>query len=148
MFLLSKEAIEIEPLRRLFADARAGAVATFEGRVRNHNDGRPVLGLDYEAYEALAVEEAETIMKEATDRFGLYKACCVHRVGSLRVGDLAVWVGVSGAHRAEAFAACQYIIDAVKHRLPIWKRERYADGSVEWVNCQSGSRELSREHAH
>ena len=73
---------------------------------------------------------------EARARFGLERACCAHRVGQLQIGELAVWVGVSAAHRGEAFDACRYIIDQVKHRLPIWKKEYYADGDSGWVNCE------------
>ncbi|TLY69007.1 MAG: molybdenum cofactor biosynthesis protein MoaE, partial [Gammaproteobacteria bacterium] len=84
----------------------------------------------------LAVREGERILGEAMARFGVAHAACVHRLGDLAVGELAVWVGVSSPHRAEAFEACRYIIDEVKHRLPIWKKEHYAGGDSGWVNCE------------
>lgn len=119
----------------LVADA-AGGFASFEGRVRDRNEGRAVTGLDYEAYEELALTEGARIVEAARARHGAIAARCVHRLGSLAVGEVAVWVGVAGAHRAEAFAACREIIDEIKHRLPIWKREHYADGGRQWVHCE------------
>ena len=110
---------------------------TFEGLVRNRNDGRAVLGLEYEAYVPLAEKEGELILGEAMARFNLVAASCVHRTGSVALGGLAVCVGVAAEHRGEAFEACRYIIDQAKARLPIWKREHYADGSREWVNCRA-----------
>ena len=95
--------------------------------------------LEYEAFEPLAVREGERILAEAIARFGVAHAACAHRVGDLTVGELAVWVGVSARHRDEAFRACRYIIDEVKHRLPIWKKEHYANGDSGWVNCQHGA---------
>ncbi len=117
----------------------AGGYASFEGRVRDQSDGRRVTGLDYEAFEVLAVTEGERIVADAVRRHGALAARCVHRLGALSVGEIAVWVGVAGAHRAEAFAACREIIDEIKHWLPIWKQEHYADGERGWVNCQHGA---------
>jgi adenylyltransferase/sulfurtransferase len=118
------------------AAAGAGGFASFEGRVRDHNEGRAVASLDYEAFEVLALAEGGRIVAEAVRRHGATGARCVHRLGRLAIGDVAVWVGAASAHRAEAFAACREIIDEIKHRLPIWKREHYADGSRHWVNCE------------
>ncbi|HUG99153.1 MAG TPA: ThiF family adenylyltransferase [Gammaproteobacteria bacterium] len=118
------------------AAAQTGGFASFEGRVRDHNEGRAVAGLDYEAFEELAIAEGGRIVTEAVRRHGATGARCVHRLGALAIGDVAVWVGAASAHRAEAFAACREIIDEIKHRLPIWKREHYADGSRHWVNCE------------
>lgn len=131
-FSLSPEPFEIAPLRDALDDPRAGAFAAFEGRVRNHNDGRAVHGLHYEAYASLAGAEGERVLAEALERFDILDARCVHRIGDLAIGDLAVWVGVTAAHRDAAFAACRYIIDEVKARVPIWKRERYAEGGEDW----------------
>jgi molybdopterin synthase catalytic subunit len=75
-------------------------------------------------------------MAEARAKFGLVRAIGIHRVGSLQIGDLAVWVGVTSGHRGEAFDACRYIIDEIKYRLPIWKKEHYAGGDSGWINCQ------------
>ncbi len=122
--------------RGQLADPGAGAYASFEGWVRDHNEGHKVHRLEYEAYEALGIKEGEKIVLEAGSRFGIAAARCVHSLGLLEIGDLAVWVGVSSAHRDEAFAACRYIIDEVKHRVPVWKKEHYADGDSGWVNCE------------
>src|SRR3546814_1125850 len=88
-------------------------------------------GLHYEAYAALAEAEGERVLSEALERFDILDARCVHRTGDLVIGDIAVWVGVTAAHRDAAFAACRHIIDEVKARVPIWKRERYAEGRSE-----------------
>ncbi|HEX9707262.1 MAG TPA: ThiF family adenylyltransferase [Steroidobacteraceae bacterium] len=137
-FEFSHETIESARLAEPLAAAAAGGYACFEGRVRDHNEGRPVTGLEYEAFEQLAVAEGGRIVAEAIARHGILQARCVHRLGRLAVGDVAVWVGVTARHRAEAFAACREIIDAVKHRLPIWKKEHYATGESGWVNCDHG----------
>ena len=135
-FSFSSGPIEPGHCREELADPGCGGYASFEGWVREHNEGRRVERLEYEAFEALAVKEGERIVSEAVARFGVERAACVHRVGALAVGELAVWVGVSAAHRGEAFAACRYIIDEVKHRVPIWKKEHYDDGDSGWVNCE------------
>jgi molybdopterin synthase catalytic subunit len=133
-FSLFDQSIDPVELGRALASASAGASITFEGWVRDHNDGRAVKGLDYQAYAALAQAEGQRIMEEARARFAVVHARCVHRVGVLAIGDLAVWVGVSAAHRGAAFDACRYIIDEVKKRVPIWKNEHYADGDSGWLH--------------
>jgi sulfur-carrier protein adenylyltransferase/sulfurtransferase len=135
-FSFSHSALDTAALRTALEDPTAGGYASFEGWVRNHNEGHAVTRLEYEAFEALANKEGERIVTEAIEKFGVVKAACVHRVGSLGIGDMAVWVGVSSRHRAEAFAACRYIIDEVKHRVPIWKKEHYVTGDSGWVNCE------------
>nr|WP_246149866.1 molybdenum cofactor biosynthesis protein MoaE [Arenimonas fontis] len=121
-------------LRQRLLDPAAGACASFEGWVRDHHQGRRVAGLRYEAYPELAEREGEAILAEAMTRFDLIAATCVHRLGDLAIGDLAVWVGASAAHRGPAFDACRWIIDEVKSRVPIWKREHYADGDAAWLH--------------
>lgn len=133
-FVLSEAPIDPATLARALADASAGAFVTFEGWVRDHNDGRDVLRLDYQAYPALAQSEGERILDEAARRFAIVAARCVHRVGALAIGELAVWVGVSAGHRGAAFDACRFIIDEVKRRVPIWKNEHYADGESGWLH--------------
>ena len=133
-FSLADAPFDIAPLRARLLRAEAGAYASFEGWVRNHNDGRAALGLRYEAYAALAEVEGTKIVEEALAKFAVADAVCVHRVGDLAVGDLAVWVGTSAAHRDAAFAACRWIIDEVKARVPIWKHERYAEGDAAWLH--------------
>ena len=125
-FELSSEPIDVPQLRARLLDPTCGGYASFEGWVRNLNEGERVTALEYEAFAPLACKEAERILSEAAGRFGIDHAACVHRMGKLAVGELAVWVGVSARHRDEAFRACRYIIDEVKHRLPIWKKEHYA----------------------
>lgn len=136
-FGLSAAPLDPTALQRALGDARAGACVTFEGRVRNHNDGRPVLALDYEAFAVLAEREGARIVAEARERFDVLALACVHRIGALQIGDLAIWVGVAAAHRDAAFGACRYVIDEAKARVPIWKKEHYADGTSEWVNGAS-----------
>ncbi len=133
-FHLSETPIDVSPLRAGVLDPRAGGYASFEGWVRDHHAGRAVDGLDYEAYATLAEREGERIIAEAKARFDVIEACCVHRVGTLAIGDLAVWVGVSAAHRGAAFDACRYIIDETKRRVPIWKREHYREGDADWLH--------------
>ncbi len=135
-FEFSHTAIDIPAAQATLADPVCGGYAAFEGWVRNHNEGLAVRRLEYEAFEALAVKEGERIVAEAQRRFGVEQARCIHRIGDLTIGDLAVWVGVSARHRDEAFRACRYIIDEVKHRVPIWKKEHYENGDSGWVNCE------------
>lgn len=133
-FELAEAPFEIAPLREGLLRDQAGAYASFEGWIRNHNDGRPVDGLRYEAYAALALDEGRRIVEEAVARFAVTGVHCVHRVGELPIGGLAVWVGASAAHRGAAFDACRYVIDEVKSRVPIWKHERYTDGPAQWLH--------------
>jgi len=152
-FSFTREKINEGELRKQLQDPAAGGYASFEGWVRNHNEGLPVRHLEYEAFEPLAIKEGERIVAEAIKRFGIEHAACVHRIGDLAIGEMAVWVGVSARHRAEAFQACRYIIDEVKHRVPIWKKEHYENGDSGWVNCErcaaptTGGTDHSR-HAH
>ncbi|MBP6750461.1 MAG: molybdenum cofactor biosynthesis protein MoaE [Xanthomonadaceae bacterium] len=138
-FAIADAPFDIAPMRARLLRADAGAYASFEGWVRDHNEGRAALGLRYEAYVALAESEGAKILDEATTRFAIADAACVHRIGELMVGDLAVWVGVSAAHRDAAFSACRWIIDEVKARVPIWKHERYAEGDAQWLHPQADS---------
>lgn len=124
---------EAAQFRRELANPACGGYCAFEGWVRDTHDGRSVEGLDYEAYVELAEGEGERIIDEARARFAIADARCVHRIGALTVGDLAIWIGVSAAHRDAAFAGCRYIIDEAKQRLPIWKKERYTSGAASWV---------------
>ena len=136
MIVMTLEPIDPDALRRELFDPAAGAYCGFEGWIRNHNEGQSVLRLEYEAYEPLAQTEGETILAEARSQYPHLHAHCVHRTGMLEIGECAVWVGVSAPHRDEAFQACRYIIDQLKVRLPIWKKEHYADGNSGWVNCE------------
>ncbi|HEV2701013.1 MAG TPA: ThiF family adenylyltransferase [Steroidobacteraceae bacterium] len=137
--------------RARILDPACGGYASFEGWVRDHNEGQQVRHLQYEAFEALANKEGERIIAEAVARFGVEHAACVHRVGDLQLGEIAVWVGASARHRQEAFLACRYIIDEVKHRAPIWKKEHYVGGDSGWVNCErcaAVAPDSAPKHAH
>jgi len=144
-FDLSGERIDTEAWRRRLFDKTCGGYVAFEGWVRDHNEGQQVLRLEYEVYESLARSEGRKILDEAVGKFGVTGVACVHRHGALELGDVAVWVGVTAAHRDEAFTACRYIIDEVKIRLPIWKKEHYVSGDSGWVNCE---RCAAHEHDH
>jgi molybdopterin/thiamine biosynthesis adenylyltransferase/molybdopterin synthase catalytic subunit/rhodanese-related sulfurtransferase len=135
-FRFATAAIDTAAERARIIDPACGGYASFEGWVRDHNEGQQVRHLEYEAFELLANKEGERIIAEALQRFGVEHAACVHRVGDLQLGEMAVWVGVSARHRQEAFQACRYIIDEVKHRVPIWKKEHYVSGDSGWVNCE------------
>jgi molybdopterin synthase catalytic subunit len=143
-FSVSAHAIDLAEFRASLADPACGACVVFEGWVRNHNEGRAVLRLAYEVYEPLALKEGDAILREAMQRFEIGRAIAIHRQGELALSEPAVVVGVSSPHRDAAFKACRYIIDEVKHRLPIWKKEYYADGTAEWVNC----RHCAEAHSH
>ena len=135
-FRFSSTALDTQALRHELVDPGCGGFAAFEGWVRNHNEGQRVTALEYEAFVPLAVREGERVIAEARELFGIHDALCVHRVGALQLSEVAVWVGAAAAHRDEAFRACRYIIDEVKHRLPIWKKEYYEAGDSGWVNCE------------
>ncbi|MGC4017451.1 MAG: molybdenum cofactor biosynthesis protein MoaE [Luteolibacter sp.] len=143
MFRISTTAIETAAVTSAVDDPTCGGLVVFEGRVRNHHRGRDVLRLEYEAYQTLAEAEGARIVHEAIERFEIHRAACVHRTGLLEIGEIAVVVAVSAAHRDAAFDACRHIIDELKATVPIWKREYYADGTDEWSGCDRCSR-----HSH
>ena len=136
MIEITEAPIDTERLRESLEDARAGGYVAFEGWVRNENDGHEVLRLEYEVYEPLSIKEGGRIIAEAEAKWPLIGVRIVHRGGQLELGDCAVWVGVAAKHRDEAFKACRYLIDELKVRLPIWKKEYYVDGDSGWVNCE------------
>jgi molybdopterin synthase catalytic subunit len=115
------------------ADPRAGAVVSFQGVVRDHDHGRGVRELDYEGHPSAADVLAEVAAEIAADP-DVIAVAVSHRVGKLAIGDVAIVASVSTAHRAEAFRACARLVDEAKARLPIWKRQVFADGAEEWVN--------------
>ncbi len=133
MFEITTHPIEAAALGGHMHSSSCGAVVTFEGRVRDHNEGQSVLSLSYEAFEKLAVKEGAKIIEEAAQRFAINKACCVHRIGHLQIGDVAIWVGVCAGHRHAAFQACEYVIEQVKSRVPIWKKEFYEGATSHWI---------------
>jgi len=139
-FSISDQPIQTDALRADLLSRSAGGFVSFEGWVRDHNDGEAVNALEYSAYQSLAEKEGSRIIDEAKERFEIDDASGVHRIGSLAIGDLAVWVGVSAAHRGAAFDASRYIIDEVKARVPIWKREYYVNKAPTWVNCAAATK--------
>ncbi|HTT55956.1 MAG TPA: molybdenum cofactor biosynthesis protein MoaE [Opitutaceae bacterium] len=133
MFRLSPDPLDPDALRRELLDPQAGGYVSFEGWVRSRNEGREVRSLEYEAYGELAQKEGARVLAEARTRFAVLSIAAVHRVGHLRLGELAVWVGVTAEHRGAAFDACRYVIDELKKRVPIWKKEHYATGESAWM---------------
>lgn len=130
---LTDAAIALGPLLEEAARPDRGGVTTFLGLVRNHQDGRTVLRLEYSAYLPMAEAETDRIIAEAAARWPA-RVVVRHRVGALVIGDIAVAVVAAAAHRAEAFEACRYVIEELKRRVPVWKKEFYADGTIEWVD--------------
>ena len=128
---LTDAPIDVEALERGMADLEHGAVVTFVGRARRHaDDGREVTELEYEAFDEMADRVLDAIVTEAEERWGA-RAAVVHRHGVVPLGEAAVAIVTTAAHRAEAYEANRYVIEAIKERLPIWKREHFVDGS-EW----------------
>jgi adenylyltransferase/sulfurtransferase len=139
MFELTDQPIDSAALRARLERPEAGACVVFEGWVRNHHAGRPVTQLDYEAFDALARVEGEAITAEAEEAHPGCTVLCVHRTGSLAIGELAVWIGVASPHRHGAFLACRQVIEEIKRRLPVWKKEHHPGNVAEWVNCTTES---------
>jgi molybdopterin synthase catalytic subunit len=142
-FRINSQVVSAEKLKKELFDPAAGGFVSFEGWVRNRNEGKDVLHLEYQAYDALAVKEGEKIIAEALAKFDVVDAIVEHRVGDLQIGEIAVVVHVSAIHRGPAFDACEYIIDELKTRVPIWKKEHYTDGDSGWIECHECSK-----HAH
>src|SRR5215218_6909683 len=126
----------IDPIAiiRRVSNAGNGAVLLFLGAVRQVNDGRDVTGIDYAAYEAMAQRELETIVAEASAKFGTRDIAVQHRLGELGVEEISVAIAVGHAHRDAAYSASRFVIEELKRRVPIWKREHYTDGTREWVD--------------
>jgi molybdopterin synthase catalytic subunit len=131
-FLLSDEPLSLDRVVEEVRDERAGAIATFTGTTRLTSRGRTVLHLDYEAYEGMAESVMEEIAGELGGRYDLCQVAIHHRTGRVGIGDTSVVIAVSAPHRADALAACQDAIDALKERVPLWKKESY-DGGEEWI---------------
>ena len=152
MQYLSKLPLALEPLLALGQFQDCGGLAMFAGTIRNHNDGKPVVRLRYTAYTPLAEKLMNEIEAKTRARFKAPYCRVVHRLGLLEIGDVAIYCVTRAPHRAEAFAACRYAVDEVKHTVPIWKEEFYADGSSEFVQgcCIRQDDEPLRksEHAH
>jgi molybdopterin synthase catalytic subunit len=140
---LSAAPIDLAPLIAGIESQAHGGIASFLGQVRDHHDGRTVRRLEYSAYGPMAEEECARIVAEAEARWPV-RVALKHRVGTLEIGDVAVAVAAGGAHRDEAFAACRFVIEEVKRRVPIWKKEFYQDGAVQWVEPAGVATEVTR----
>ena len=130
-----EEPLSVDEVVAAVTDAHAGGIALFLGAVRDHDHGRTVTALDYTAHPSAAELLAKVGQEVAEQHPEVVALAAIHRVGALEIGDLAVVVGASAPHRAEAFAACRAFIDTLKEQVPIWKREEFADGDHEWVGC-------------
>jgi molybdopterin synthase catalytic subunit len=129
------EPLSIAAHADLVAHEAAGAVVTFDGVVRNHDGGKTVLSLDYHGHPSANDVISTITEKLVADREGVRAVAVSHRVGSLKIGDTALAVAVAAEHRKQAFTACADLVDEVKRRLPIWKHQKFGDGTEEWVNC-------------
>lgn len=132
-FIISQDEIDFFSLNQQFKNPNAGAISSFQGVVRKNNLGKEVLRLEYQSYDQLAQKEGGNIINEALESFDIESAYCMHRTGVLEIGDIAVVVIVLAGHREDSFKACRYIIDEVKLRVPIWKKEIYQNGDSGWL---------------
>ena len=135
MIYITDKKIYIEEFHKELSDNSCGAVVTFEGRVRNHHEDKQVVKLYYECYCDMAEKIMEKIKGETFDKFNIKQISMIHRVGNIPVGELAVWIGIASEHRGEAFIACKHVIDQIKTKVPIWKKETYSDESLSWTDC-------------
>ncbi|MCI0749282.1 MAG: molybdenum cofactor biosynthesis protein MoaE [Nevskiales bacterium] len=149
MSALRTPALELAELLEDTASPDCGALVVFGGTVRHHNEGRAVVALEYSAYAPLAEKLIAEIERDTCRRFGVSSCRIVHRIGKLKVGDAAIYAVVRAAHRREAFAAAQFAVDAVKHQVPIWKEEFFADGGRAFVTgCCISAEDAQLPHAH
>lgn len=137
MFRVTDKAIQLQELIDFVTDPEAGAIATFIGTTRNHNEGRRVIALDYEAYPEMAEKELVRLGTEAKKKWAICRMAIVHRVGPVQITEPSVMIAVSAAHREAAFAACRFAIEEIKKTVPIWKKEVYEGGEI-WIGTQSG----------
>ncbi|WP_040625012.1 molybdenum cofactor biosynthesis protein MoaE [Moraxella macacae] len=128
-FALLDKPIDDRQLKTALLNNNCGALATFEGWVRNHNNKRTVTHLTYYGYEKLALNQGKKIIQHAKEKFDIQHAIALHRIGDLNVGDMAVWIGVTAHHRYPAFDACRWLLDSIKSDIPVWKQEFYADST-------------------
>ena len=136
---LARDPIDVSSLLAEVSQHGNGATVLFLGTVRDVNQGRAVSGIEYTAYEEMAESELERIVCEAAAQSGTTDIVVVHRIGTLGLGDVSVAIVVAHPHRAQAYDASRYIIEEIKKRLPVWKREAYVDGTREWVRAEAMS---------
>ena len=137
-FSLKEEPLDITDASTFLYNGAAGGVSVFAGVTRQWTKGRQTKKLHYECYASMALKEMEALLKESCAKWPVVKAFMQHRLGEVPLGEPSVLIGVATPHRAEAFEACRYLIDELKVRVPIWKREYYADGTEEWVTPGGG----------
>jgi len=137
MYELRDKALDLNELVQVVGDPGAGAVVTFIGTTRDNNEGRRVYSLEYEAYPGMAEQEMRKLGEEAAAKWQLSRIAVHHRIGSVPIGEASVMIAVASPHRDEGFKACRYIIDELKKRVPIWKKEIYEGGEV-WIGTQTG----------
>lgn len=135
MIKITEKAIDVQKVIDSASSLGAGAVNVFVGTVRNNANGKNVVWLEYEAYETMAVAEIKKIIDEASHRWQVLGCAVSHRIGTLKPGEVSVVVAVSTPHRKESFEACQFIIDTLKEKAPIWKKEVFEDGE-EWISAR------------
>ena len=134
-FSMTFASLSLEEVYRLADDPANGAIVVMSGMVRNQTEGKPVVALEYQAYEPMALRVFQQIATEIRQQWSdVQRVVIHHRTGRLAIGEISVLVAVGCPHRSEAFAACQYAIDTLKHNAPIWKKEHWADGSTSWVS--------------
>ncbi len=136
MMTISDKPLDVQTVMNAVQTDEAGAINVFIGTVRNQTAQKNVVGLDYEAFEAMAIKKMQEIAEEAKAKFPVLKVAIAHRVGKLKLGEIAVVIAVATPHRAESFAACKFIIDTLKEVVPIWKKEIFEDGDV-WVSAHA-----------
>ena len=137
MFRVTDKSLDLQELINSVVDPEAGAIATFVGTTRNHNDGRKVVALDYEAYPEMAEKELVRLGEEAKSKWPICRMAIVHRIGPVQITEASVMIAVSAAHREAAFAACRFAIEEIKRTVPIWKKEVFEGGEI-WIGTQSG----------
>jgi molybdopterin synthase catalytic subunit len=135
MIKITEHPIHVQQVIDAASNAGAGAVNVFIGTVRNNTRGRSVVQLEYEAYESMAISEIKKIVDEASQQWSMLGCAVSHRVGTLKPGEVSVVVAVATPHRADSFAACQFIMDTLKHKAPIWKKEIFVGGE-EWISAR------------
>ena len=143
-YQLYEEALHLGPVQEYLYNVKAGGVNIFVGVTREWTGERQTKELSYECYETMALKEMKRLLEEACEKWPVVKACLHHRTGLVRPAEPSVIIGVATPHRKESFEACRFLIDDLKVRVPIWKKESYSDGTIEWVDptgkteCQHG----------
>ncbi len=145
MILVTRKPLDTEAITSTVRASANGGIVTFLGTTRDETDGRRVLYLEYEAYQGMAEKMLARVAQEVRERWGITDLAIAHRLGRLEIGEVSLVVAAASPHRAEAFAACQYVVDRIKQNVPIWKKEVFEDGEV-WVGMEGQMRTASTGH--